>query len=206
MAYADWNHYAAASSNHILNRNDMASGVSSLDNEDPTTDAAEVLAASEADAPTEARVETQGKVYAIGGLAFFFRWQDVDNYYAVSWYNDGIDQGRLGLGKMVAGAWTETDTTTVLSNYPSISTLSNGTEASSQWAPYRVDFWETGGVVYAELYEDADGDGKWTQLGGTVEDTMPELGSGGGVGVGCAGGFQNDSHQGVRYDETEVFY
>jgi len=209
MARSDWNQYGSAGSVHSLSTSVVHEGVSALKTDDDETDAFEILGISESDAPAESRVELWANPQASeSGFHTFHRFQDTGNLYMLGlYYSDSVGSAVVGLRKIVSGTESVVDETVDQAGGGNFSTvtLSDGRSVDSGWAPYRADLWvDSGGDLRGRITEDADQDGKWTQIGNDVVDTTPDLGSGGGVGIGS----YNSSVYGnvVYWDNTEVFY
>jgi len=196
MARADyWNQYGNADLNHVVDSINVNEGSQSLNVDPPSGDSFEILDASEADAPTEARVITDAYINEVGAPAFFFRYQDANNFYAVvpEGY-EGSSPGDHAVYKVVGGSKT-------LIGYNS------GIGTKGSWNRWRISNWVSSTGNLRTRFELPDGSGGWTQDTIDVIDTSPDLTSGGGVGVGYYAGTAGDGFvSDLHYDATEVYY
>lgn len=200
MSRADWNQYAGADTNHLLVDGTVYEGSSSLKIDDGTVTSHEILAQSEADAPTDGRITTMLWQYDSTDPARelpcnYYRFQDAQNYYVTTGYSNNNNDLTLVFAKEVNG------TTTVLGDSPASTAYS-----SSTWVKIRSTLWtDEGGDVRCrwELYDDTGG--TWTALDTDMIDTTPDLSDGGGIGVGG-----HATHRGYYFrsylDATEVYY
>jgi hypothetical protein len=204
MVRSDWNQYGAADSNHSISTAKVHSGDTALEMTN-SADTAEILAVSENDAPAQARIETWAAGNSNGLVNGIFRRQDANNYYHVgAYYSLDADAGVVGLTKVVDGNFSVVDEVTETSYYQDWTSSSGAGDQS--YNLFRIDLWEdSAGDVRGRIEEDSDQDGSWTQLGGDVVDTSPDLPGGGGVGVGLQ--HDGDPGGGEWYvDDTTVFY
>lgn len=209
MTRADWNQYLNADSNNVLSTDREYEGVSSLKVTDPSLDSAEIFAASEADKPTECRVETE--VYIsdndASGPIVFSRFIDAENFHFAGISNNNNDGGVHFHFRIVDAGGNDLIGLDVLgSSFSSLDAqLSDGTtNVVDRWVPWRVDMWfDSSGDFRARLYEDADRDGNWTQYGNDLVDTNPAAADGGGVGIGV---MNNQDAFPIYFDQTEVYY
>jgi len=206
MTRSDWNQYGAADSNHRLSTKEMYDGVSSLRTDNSNVDSFEILGISESDAPSEARIELQARAGNTSCLYGFYRFQDTSNFYMAGFYYDGsYADAVFGVRKVVGGTKLIVEEDRFSDGDLSSVTLSDGSDPIDRFVPYRIDSWiDSSGDLRFRLSEEADGDGNWSQLGNDVVDTKPDLGSGGGVGIGS---YNTDASGEVLYwDNTEVYY
>lgn len=188
-------------------------------------DVAVVLDQSKTDAPAEARVTTYLRWNNVGGdpvggadtsyggvHAAFFRWQVADNYYLLSMTPEWADEAGNNVGdpavifgKLVGGGFTELD----------FEFDPNFNKNADTWFQMRYSLWEDDGVVFGRI-EQMRG-GNWEIVAQDLTDPNPDLGAGGGVGVGeaithansvvMAGTAANhDRGRTAWWDEVEVRY
>jgi len=186
MARSDWTQYGDADAQNSLSTKQAFNGSSSLRVEEysaSNTLNAEILAASESDAPTEARIVQYWYPFDVRAPNLLIsRFQDANNYYWAGFHRNDSDTNILWtLGKVVGGTVTPIASED-LGDLSAFTQLSDGTtNLLGQWnGPFRITTWEdSSGDFRARWEEDADGDGTWTQLGNDLIDTSPGLGAGG---------------------------
>lgn len=215
MTRAAFNSYGAVG-NLVLSTGNPQSGSSDLA-AGPTdgTLAAEILAQSEQDSPTEA-FQIVGEFRAGNAQSpwfyVFFRWQDVDNHYCAcvtGGQTNGFTSPDFRFYKKVGGAITQLSAQAFgndCGNLNQCISLESGNPTN--WNPLRITAWvDHGGDFRCRLEEDSNRDGTWTQLRNDAVDPAPDLPDGGGLGVG-AGELVGESNSAgaAHYDETEFYY
>jgi len=207
MARSDWNRYDAADTNHTLSTQQVYEGVTSLKMANADVDSEEILSISEQDAPTEGRVKLRAKSDRTAGFYTFFRFQDVDNYYVLGFSYGGSSNAEVNLSKNVGGFLNTIATYSLSGSNAANQTLSDGSVSGNVFGLYRASLWiDSAGDLRGRIEEDTDGDGLWSQLGNDMVDTSPDLGSGGGIGVGGQSGIHSYDGDQPYYDNTQVFY
>jgi hypothetical protein len=202
MSLSDWSEYNTGDWFNISSDRQTEGNGSLLYHTGQPPDHAMYLDQSATDSPTEGRVESM--TYAGGDtIALFapvFRYAS-GSFYAIRAENQSLYDG-VGLRLMT------TDDGPVDSDFSFDTTLSDGTtNFTGRWIPWAVDFWQDSGTVWARVYEDADGDGTWTQWGPDLNHTSPRYTGGGAIGLGTYGSYYKTSTPlRAYYDETEVFY
>lgn len=216
MPFDDWNHDGTVETEESIAVNDtnVFAGNTALQ-VDASPTGAHVWQPSLADAPTEARVVSY--IYPARGATneilfeFFFRYQDLNNYYVVSVYTDNDRDARISLGTEIAGVPAVRATAEINTLAWSSTTLSDGENPLGNWNKWRVTLWvdAQNDDIRARIEEDADEDGTWSQIGPDLVDQTVRL-SGGGVGLGVSpnGAKTNIAFDDYLtwYDETEVRY
>lgn len=199
MSRGDWNQYAGADTNHWLAGHSYE-GSSSLRIDDGTVTSQEILAQSEADAPTDGRIDTMLWQYDSVSPArelpcIYYRYQDPQNYYITTGYSNANNNLTIIFAKEVAGV------TTVIGDSPATNSFT-----PSVWVRMRSTLWtDDGGDVRCrwELFNETDG--TWTALEPDMVDSTPDLAGGGGIGVGG-----HATHRSYYFrsflDQTEVYY
>lgn len=219
MAFDDWNHYGGIETEESLAVNDtrVKNGLTALEInlESPNVPGAHIWAQSEADAPTDAQIVTwanpnYGALDDDMLLSAAFRFQDINNYYAVS-----VDVGTaaaITLGLVEGGVATRIANIQLGDEFTEWNgvTLSDGANPIDNWNLWRLTLWvdTANNDIRARVEEDADEDGSWTQIGSDLVHTSVAL-SGGGVGLAAphngATATLVDRYQ-TWYDDTEVRY
>lgn len=195
---SDWNQYLNAGTNNKLATDRVKEGSSSLKCTDTNSNTAEILAKSETDSPTEGRIQTEVNAQVDEGPAFYFRYQDANNYYVARWGDYSSADIEFAVRKVVGGAGTSVGQDTIATN-------SNPLFEDS-WVPGRVTAWvDSSGDFRFRLEHDNNRDGTWSARANDIVDTTPDLGTGGGIGVGTTAWRTPNSYD-VWFDQTEVFY
>lgn len=198
MARSDWSRYGAADTNHSIDTATVYEGSGALKIDDSTITSMDILTISEEESPTDGEFKTW--VYtgnANRAPCFFYRFQDVNNYYVFSAdYTDG--DLKLRFGKVVGGTYAE-----IGRSVASFSPF----ETDGWSGPHKFSCWtDSIGDVRARWVQDVAQDGNgWHQVGSDIVDSSPDLGTGGGVGVGGEANIRvNSASQSL--DATEVYY
>jgi len=203
---SDWNTYIGAGNDHQVDTEHVYAENSALKVNEAGNISAEVLASSEADAPSDGRITSW--IYAEGRIlpAAYFRFQDGENYYRAQFgYNNNFGDEVLVVHKFVNGAVTDVGTNTA---YNGGKLPDDNSNYSGRYALYRITAWEDSGGDYRfRIESDVNEDG-WTALTDDVVDTAPDLGGGGAIGIGGhdRGLYYTDRGYSAWFDETEVYY
>jgi hypothetical protein len=168
-------------------------------------------------ASSQARATTWIRRTRYAFLGMYLRFEDLGNNYFVigGWFN--------GDKKAVRLYRTESGNTELVHSIDGIESFSDGTAviADPSWIPFRVT-WFTDDMNGFRVWiqEDADGDGEWDDVGGTLVDPDPILGpksstTGSGIGFGSINRdrmidgirrARGEQAAGVWYDQTKLFY
>lgn len=166
-------------------------------------------------AASEGRIKTTVRRTQEMYLGLFLRFVDIDNhYFIVGGYLLHPDTSR-GYEPLLMLYRTESGDTELI-NSVEFDTFSDRTgvqDIEPSWVPLRITWFSDeldGFRVW--IQEDANGDGQWEDMGGTLVDPDPLFGptetpTGSGIGFGGTDViefFIGDS--GVWYDQTELYY
>lgn len=192
---SDWTEHADADSKHSLNTSTKSEGSSSLRVADFKTKSVHTLDVSENDSPSEARVEFSANNSANDGVAFpiiFFRFQDIDNYYALGYTYDNNDgYSCLRVEKLSDNGDVTKRAACVGNNFSNINMSDGNSLDRNGFIKWRVDCWvDSNGDLRFRLEEDADNDGVYTSIDNNSDAvfTGNDLNGGGAIGIGSPDG------------------
>ena len=211
MARGDWNQYGNADTDNEVSTNTAISEGTSLLQHDSSTAKIEIYGQSESDSPTDSRVVTYARADgSYSGWGAVFRFQDIDNYYICgAARNDGTLNVHIFAGKVIGGTYSTIGHTEVGGYWGSLNnTVSDGSSnIENTWIPWRFDSWvDSSGDLRFRVQEDADEDGTMEQYVDDFVDTSPDLGAGGGTGIGIIENNTFYSADAAYYDNVELWW
>lgn len=186
MSLADWEDLTGGA-DMILDTTHVHAGLKSLKIAGKNyARAVKVLKQSQTPSPTVANVVSWGYTTSVmSRFAFFFRVQDVENYYRVTFKQQTGADIHVTLGTRIAGVPDQKDAQMI-----------DGAPLD-EWIHYKVMFCEIAGSIYASVY-----------VGGVLKadlvDPSPSFPGGGRVGVGAPHMAGSTGYTWI--DDTEIYY
>lgn len=171
-------------------------------------------------AASEGRVKTMIRRTKGIYIGMYLRFVDLENHYFIAGGNFQDYRNNSSLEKLELRLFKTEDGKSEVVNAVDFETFSDRTNVASNdpsWVPFRIT-WFSDGLDGFRIWvqEDANEDGEWDDVGGTLVDPDPSFSpstasTGGGIGFGgnvAAGETRYDleSEFGLWYDQTNIYY